>query len=82
MASIHVISDNESVGSIAQRYGFFEQTIWDHAGNRHLLALGRNPAAMLPGDRVHVPELRPKTIDCATGQRHRFVRKGVPASSG
>ena len=66
------------MSSIADAHGFFWPTLWDAPENRELRDTRGDPNVLLPGDRVFVPELRPKTEDCETGLRHRFRRRGVP----
>jgi hypothetical protein len=50
----------------------------DHPGNADLRSKRDDPNILLPGDRIHVPEIQPKTVDCATDQKHTFVRGDLP----
>lgn len=68
----------ECISSIAFRHGFFPDTIWNHPDNAELKRLRRDPNVLLAGDVVQVPDLRPKEVDAATEECHRFRRKGVP----
>ena len=47
--------------------------------NAELRQLRNDPAALLPGDKVFIPDKREKNDICDTEQRHRFRRKGVPS---
>jgi len=75
----HTVKDGECIHSIAAQYGFFPETIWNHADNADLKASRRDAAVLQPGDVVVVPDLRPRTESRSTDARHRFRRKGVPA---
>lgn len=75
----HAVRDGEDVKSIAEKYGFFWQTLWDHANNKDLVKLRGSPNVLKAGDRVFVPALRQKTEKGATAKKHRFKRKGVPS---
>lgn len=78
MSRVHVVRPGECLSSIADRSGFFWQTLWDHPDNAALKEARRDPNALAPGDEVHVPEKQlreePRPIDAA----HRFRKKGVP----
>jgi len=75
----HVVRRGECVSSIADKHGFFWQTLWDAPENRTLREARGDPNVLLPGDRVFVPELREKEqAHCRTGSVHRFKRRGVP----
>ena len=72
----YVVSQGECIYSIAARSGHDWKTIWNHPMNTVLRQAGRDPGVLLPGDRVHIPEIEPKTIELATGRRHRIVVSG------
>jgi hypothetical protein len=72
-------SRGDSVTSLAEQYGFFWETIWNHAENAEIRAKRKDPNIIYPGDEVYIPELRRKEENRATGARHRFKKKGVPA---
>ena len=72
----YVAQQGECIYSIAARTGHDWKTLWDHPENVALKEARKNPAVLLPGDRVHVPEIKPKTINLETGKRHRIVVTG------
>jgi N-acetylmuramoyl-L-alanine amidase len=74
----HVVRQGECLNSIADQYGFFPRTIWDHPDNAEL-AKTRQPGVLRAGDVVVVPDKRLGEVECATGKVHRFRRRGVPA---
>jgi hypothetical protein len=76
----HRVSQGECLSSIAERYGFFWQTLWNHPSNSALRKLRGDPNVLLPGDAVFVPEKRIAEYRRPTGATHRFQRKGVPAT--
>lgn len=75
----HLVIDGDCIESIAFQYGFFPSTLWDHPDNSELRELRGNPHVLSPGDEVFIPDLREKEIEAATGKKHRFRRRGVPA---
>ena len=74
----HIVEDGECLSSIAQRYGHRWQTIWNHPENHELRSKRKSPDVLFPGDKVFVPEIAFRQESAATGQRHRFRKKGVP----
>lgn len=74
----HTVRSGECINSIAARYGFFWETIWDDGANADLRSKRSNPDHLLPGDVVVIPALRMKEESRATEAKHRFRRKGVP----
>jgi len=75
----HTIQPGDSISSLADQYGHFVQTIWDHPDNAELKELRQDMDILLPGDVVVIPDKVPKDETKADAQRHRFKRKGVPA---
>lgn len=73
-----LVQQGECLASIAFEHGFFIDTIWDDSTNRELREQRSSPYILMPGDVVHVPDLRPKTVPVTTGSVHRFRRRGVP----
>lgn len=78
MAKTHIVRDGDCVASVAFEHGFFPDTLWHHPDNAELRSERGDPNVLLSGDALHVPDLRPKHVPCATGQRHKFRRRGVP----
>jgi hypothetical protein len=76
----YCVVQGDCISSIAERYGFFWETVWNHPNNAGLKSQRLNPNVLLPGDVVFIPEKQPKAYDKPTDGKHRFVRKGVPAS--
>ncbi|MBV1857071.1 MAG: hypothetical protein KUG77_01575 [Nannocystaceae bacterium] len=75
----HRVRRGECISSIADKHGFFWQTLWDAPENRTLREVRGDPNVLLPGDRVFIPPLREKEqAHCRTGSIHRFKRRGVP----
>jgi len=74
-----VVEPGDSIVSIAVRSGHAPDTIWNDPANAALKETRKDPEILLPGDRVTVMPLRPKSLSCATGKRHVFRRAGVPA---
>lgn len=75
----HVVVQGESIGSIADLYGFYWGTIWNDPANAGLREQRADPNVLYPGDVVHVPEKGAKVVPAATGRTHRFRLKGVPS---
>jgi hypothetical protein len=78
--TVYEAASGDCMSSIAEKFGHSWEFLWSHSSNRTLRELRQNPAVLLGGDQVFVPPLRVKKVGCATGQRHVFRRKGVPAA--
>ncbi len=76
MSKEHTVEQGDCLEKIADQYGFFPETIWDHSDNAKLREI-RDPNVLLPGDVVVIPDVRPKAVMAATEKRHRFVRRGI-----
>lgn len=75
----HVVQSGECLSSIAFANGFFWQSLWELPENAELRATRGSPFVLRPGDVLHIPELRQKTVVVDSNARHRFRRRGVPA---
>jgi hypothetical protein len=75
---VHVVKQGDCMNSIADQYGFFWQTLWDHERNAELKQRRGNPNVLMAGDRVFIPEIRPKDESGETTRVHTFRLKGVP----
>jgi hypothetical protein len=75
----HIVRGGECVASIAKQTGHFWQTIWDEPANSDLKTIRKQPNVLLDGDRITIPELRPKEDSGQTEMRHRFKRRGEPS---
>jgi N-acetylmuramoyl-L-alanine amidase len=78
MAIIYEVKQGDCLSSIADEHGFFWQTLWDHPNNANLKQKRKDPNTLLPGDRVHIPDKRPKEERRPTNQMHKFRLFGVP----
>ena len=73
----YVVTEGDCISSLAMRYGFVWQKVWD--ANPDLKSLRQNPNVLFPGDVVKIPDRVEKLQPCATDQRHKFVKTGTPA---
>lgn len=79
MPTTHVIQQGETVVSVSERYGFSAETLWKHPANEALRQKRGRIDVLLPGDELVIPDVREKVLPAATGRRHVFRRKGIPA---
>lgn len=75
----HVVRQGECIESIARAHGYLPDTLWNHPDNAQLKRERKDPSLLLPGDRVQVPDPRPRQEQAADGRKHRFRRKGLPS---
>jgi hypothetical protein len=76
---VHIVKQGDSLTSIADQYGFFWQTLWNHPRNSQLKAQRQNPNILMAGDQVFIPAKRLKDEPSETGKAHRFRVRGTPA---
>ena len=76
---MYTVASGDCLSSIADKFGFFWKTLWEAPENADLKAKRKNPNVLYTGDQVFIPDLKLKTEQRATEQRHRFRLKGVPA---
>ncbi|XAL98995.1 LysM domain-containing protein [Phycisphaeraceae bacterium D3-23] len=75
----YVVREGQCINSIALENGLFWETLWNLPENSELRSARSDPDALMPGDRLTVPAVRVKQVDCGPEQTHAFKRKGVPA---
>ncbi|MGK0272504.1 MAG: hypothetical protein ACI88H_003176 [Cocleimonas sp.] len=78
MPKKHSVSKNDCISSIAYKYGFLPEKIWDYEDNRELKNKRKSMYLLCPGDVVIIPDIEIKQEIVNTDQKHTFVRKGVP----
>jgi N-acetylmuramoyl-L-alanine amidase len=76
---LHNVSQGDCFLSIADKYGFFWETLWNHPRNAELKKARKDPAILYPGDVVFVPDKQEKVVSKSTGQMYKFKMKNVPA---
>lgn len=87
------LAQGDCLSSIALRHGFDPETVWQHGDNADLRERRIDPNALLPGDRLFVPEIEEKdepvetdtlkTFKLSVGPlrlRVRLTRHGKPRS--
>lgn len=79
MPESHTVQAGECLSSIADQHGRFWEDLWNHADNSELKQLRKDPNVLLDGDVVVIPDKEEHQEECASEQKHRFRRKGVPA---
>ena len=79
MPTSHKVKQGECILSIAVDNGLFWENVWDHPDNAGIKNQRKNPNELQPGDVVVIPDKEKKEESASADQRHRFVKKGVPA---
>jgi hypothetical protein len=75
----HEVQEGDCISSIAFKYGFFWETIWNDAHNALIKKERKDPNILAPGDIVFIPDKKLKDERRPTGKMHRFQLKSVPA---
>lgn len=74
----YTVKQGDCISSIAFKYGFFPDTIWNDSKNSKLKQDRKNPNVLKPGDEVYIRDKEEKEESCASEKKHQFKRKGVP----
>jgi N-acetylmuramoyl-L-alanine amidase len=81
MPKVHVVKQGECLSSIAHVYGFGSyRAIYEHPDNVAFRSKRADPAVILPGDRLVIPERAPKELTLQTGRVHR-IQVRLPRTS-
>lgn len=75
----HTVQQGESVISLSDEYGLFANTVWNDPANAELKNDRKDMNVLMPGDILHIPDIREGKVEKLTGVRHVFRRKGIPA---
>ena len=75
----YTVRQGDCMASIAAAHGFDWATLWSSGENAELRARRKNPNLLCPGDVVVVPDQQTTAASGASGKRHPFRAKGVPA---
>jgi hypothetical protein len=78
MSRDYTVQEGDCLSSIAETFGFFWETLWDHANNAELRQSRQDPNTLVPGDHVFIPDIRIKEEAGQTTLVHTFRLKGVP----
>lgn len=78
MPEKYTVEQGECINSIAFEKGFSPDTLWNHPDNKQLKDLRKDPAVLLPGDIVTIPDKKIKEVSKPPEKLHKFKRKGVP----
>ena len=72
----HKVNPGESAEFVAWAHGHEDfKTVWNHDDNSKLRERRPDPNILMPGDKLAMPEAKPRVYTLATGQRHRIVVK-------
>jgi len=74
MTKVHLVSQGETLSTIARLYGFSQwETLWSE--NAKLRERRSNPHLLLPGDEVEIPERTVRSETAGTELKHLFRAK-------
>jgi len=69
----YTVKQGECISSIAARFGFTEDAVYNHASNAALRKLRPKQNILKPGDQVFIPPTGGHEEACATGKAYRFI---------
>ena len=76
---IVLVGQGDSCTNIAHAAGHIVDKVWNDGQNAALKAQRKDPNVLFPGDKLFVPPIETKEIDCAVDQKHTFQLTGEPA---
>ncbi|MDX2132072.1 MAG: LysM peptidoglycan-binding domain-containing protein [Planctomycetota bacterium] len=77
-----VFREGDTLESVAWCHGHIWETIWDDDANEAVREARLDKGNIIPGDRLHIPPIRPRDESAPVEQRTRFRRKGEPIDLG
>jgi hypothetical protein len=70
----YIVKAGDSLWSIARHHGFLDwRTLYEDPANEKLRELRPNPALILPGDQLVMPDKKPKQHKIQTGQKKQIT---------
>jgi hypothetical protein len=78
MPKKYKVKEGDCIASIAFDNDLFPETIWNDTANAALKKTRENPNVLAVGDIVVIPDKVVQIVDCASDNKHQFLRKGVP----
>jgi len=76
MPKEHVVKSGECLALIAHQYSVADpMRIWNDAANADLKKSRGNPDLLFPGDRLSIPDAKPKSLSLPTGSVHQVTVK-------
>ncbi len=78
MAINYTVKQGDCISSIAFKYGFFKDTIWNHPKNAELKQKRVDMNVLMPGDVVFVPDKQLKELSEPTDQVYKYKCKNTP----
>ncbi|NMO15115.1 hypothetical protein HPC49_04240 [Pyxidicoccus fallax] len=76
MARKHTVKAGEHLMRIARKYGLPDwKAIYDAPENAEFRKRRPNPFILLPGDELHIPEVKPNEVKVSAGRQHSFTLK-------
>ncbi len=81
---VHVIKRGEWLSKIAKIYGMSWRTLYYHAANEAFRKKRPNPDRIYPGDKLVIPDDKPRQVTVETDKVHTFyiVGPGSPPDTG
>ena len=75
----YTILQGDCLSSIADKFGFLPDTLWNHGENAGLKTRRKDPNVLCPGDVLFVPEKTVKEVVKPTDATHSFVKQSAKA---
>jgi N-acetylmuramoyl-L-alanine amidase len=76
----YVVRQGEYLTALAARFGFDADEVWQHPQNRELRARRPNPDILAPGDVLHLPAPRLRSVPVRAGSTNRY-RARIPTAA-
>ncbi len=68
MGKEHVVKQGETLSGIAREHGFADwRLVYNHASNAELRKKRPDPNVLYPGDKIQLPDVKPRTVSRKTG---------------
>lgn len=75
----YTVKQGDCIMSIAEKFGFRWETIWNFPDNAELKQLRKDPNILFPGDIAVIPDKTPRIESVPADQLSKFVKKSPPS---